>query len=213
MAKEAPKQAPPPPPAEPVTKKQGLPVKTIIVVVAMLVIEAGLVVGVMTMLSKPAEVHGIGLEEDEAAKHEIPVEIPVLSEKFTNNSSGRVWIWDTEILVKVKSKHAGEEVAADKAGGGDHGAPAAGGDKKGKGHGSRGMAVREELGTRMAEIRTGIGAIWSSAQHSYFTEPGRETLTRQVHEYLRSVFGRDAEGEERIQAVLIPRCIGFPADY
>ncbi len=207
MAKEP---APAPAPAAEPPKKQGLPVKTIAVVVVMLVVEAALVVGVMTILAKPAEVHGIGLETDEAAKLEIPVEIPVLSEKFTNNSSGRVWIWDAEILVKVKTKHAGQDPAGDKAG--DHGT-GSGGDKKSKGHGSRGMNVREELATRMAEVRTGIGAIWSSAQHSYFTEPGRETLTRQVLEYLRGVFERDAEGEERIQAVLIPRCIGFPADY
>lgn len=72
--------------------------------------------------------------------------------------------------------------------------------------------VTTELEERQAEIRTGIGAIFASAQQAYFNEPNRETLTRQVLEYLRGVFKQDPEGHERVEAVLIPKCIGFAVD-
>ena len=91
-----------------------------------------------------------------------------------------------------------------------HGGGDGGGDDE---HHGSGISLREELLARRAEVRTGIGAIWSGAQHSYFTEPGRETLSRQVLEYMRDMFGQDAEGDERIHTVLIPKCLGFPADY
>jgi hypothetical protein len=153
----------------------------------------------------PSEVKGLGITHAGPDAGDTTVEIPLLHEKFTNGSSGRVWIWDTEIIIKAKQRHAGDPEAdgdgKDKGGKGDKGAKAGA------------MTVREEMKARTAEIRTGIGAIMSSAQHNYFTEPGRETLSRQVLEYLRRVFGVDAEGNDRIQEVLIPRCLGFPADY
>lgn len=187
--------------------KNGLPTKTIAIVLVMLVAEAVIVLGAVTMLGKPSEVQGVGLEEGHHIEGDRLLEIPIVREKFTNNSSGRVWIWDAEIVVVAKLKHAGP-------------APVKGGDDDGHGGGGdgeddhgHGPTLRSELAARRAEVRTGIGAIWSGAQHSYFTEPGRETLSRQVLEYLRNLFGQDAEGDERIHAVLIPKCLGFPADY
>ncbi|MDX2114384.1 MAG: hypothetical protein SFZ24_02015 [Planctomycetota bacterium] len=213
MAEKAPAPAPAPA-AEAAPPKKGLPVKTIAAVAVLLVVEAVVVIGVVKVLGKPSEVKGVELEHAEHDDSAMLVEIPLLHEKFTNNSSGRVWMWDTEVILKVKKKHAGEPEAE-------------GGEKKDDGHGGgkeeaadahaaekpAGMTVREEMKQRMAEIRTGVGAIVSAAQHPYFTEPGRETLSRQILEYLRGVFGQDAEGHERIEEVLIPRCLGFPADY
>lgn len=201
-------------PAEGEAPKKKLPVKTIGAVAVMLVVEAVLIIGVVKMMGKPSEVKGVGLEHVEHDEGETLVEIPVLHENFTNNSSGRVWIWDTEIILKVKKKHAGDPPAE---GAKDDGHGGGQGDDKAKdGHGEAhhaGPMVREEMQARIAEIRTGIGAIMSTAQHAYFTEPGRETLSRQILEYMRKVFGRDAEGHERVEEVLIPRCLGFPADY
>lgn len=191
--------------AEGSAKKSGLPVKTIAVILVMLVVEAVVLLGVVMMLGKPSEVHGVGLEESHDAEGEQLVEIPVVREKFTNNSSGRVWIWDTEVVVVAKLKHAGPVPSEDDADDG-HGGGGGGGHHEGP-------TLRDELVSRKAQIRTGIGAIWSSAQHSFFTEPGRETLSRQVLEYMRTLFGPDAEGEERIHEILIPKCLGFPADY
>jgi len=76
-------------------------------------------------------------------------------------------------------------------------------------------AVEQELEQKRALVRTGVSRIIASAQHAYFNEPGLETLTRQVREFLNSpeVIGPDPDGEPRIEEVLIPSCIGFPADY
>lgn len=183
--------------------KKGLPVKTIAAVLVMLVVEAGVILGAVMMFGKPSEVRGVGIEQAKSDEGDVLVEIPVLKEKFANNASGRVWVWDTEIVIVSKAKHAGPEPSAD----------AKDDTAKDAKKGPHVLTVREELRSRMAQVRTGIGAIFSSAQHSYFTEPGRETLSRQVLEYLRAVFGQDAEGNERIQGVLIPKCLGFPADY
>ncbi len=206
MAKEAPPPASPPA-AEP--PKKGLPIKTIGAVAVMLIVEAVAIVAGIKMFGGPSEVKGVELEHAEHDEGDMLVEVPVLHEKFTNGSSGRVWMWDTEVIIKAKKKHAGEEtpVAPKKE---EEGKKAAA-----EGHGEQpaGPMLREEMKARMAEIRTGIGAIMSSAQHAYYTEPGRETLSRQILEYLRKVFGQDAEGNERVQEVLIPKCLGFPADY
>lgn len=211
MAAEAPAE----PAKAPEPAKGGLPVKTIAVVLVLLVLEAVGVVAFLTMFGKPSEVKGVGLEEDHHAETDQLVEIPVVSEKFTNSSSGRVWVWNTEIVAVVKKKNAGEPEPAQpakKGGGHGEGGGGAGGGGGGEGH-SAALTVREELKAKMAKVRTGIGAIFSSAQHSYFTEPGRETLSRQILVFLREVFGQDAEGHERIESVLIPNCLGFPADY
>ncbi len=107
----------------------------------------------------------------------------MLHEKFTNSRQGRVWIWDTEVIVQVKKMHEAE--------------------------------VAGLIESKEALIRTGVSRIIASAQHAYFNEPGRETLTRQVHEFLNQpdVIGTDPEGEPKVEDVLIPSCIGFPADY
>jgi hypothetical protein len=196
----------PPPPSE--ATKKGLPIKTIGAVAVMLIVEAVAIIAAVKMFGGPSEVKGVGLEHAEHDEGDTLVEVPVLHEKFTNSSSGRVWMWDTEVIIKVKTKHAGAAEEGEAKGGGH-------GDAKADGHDGHvmGPTVPEEMKSRMAEVRTGIGAIMSSAQHAYFTEPGRETLSRQILEYLRKVFGQDAEGHERIEEVLIPRCLGFPADY
>lgn len=170
-------------PAPEADEKKGLPIKTIIAVVVMLVVEAGVIIGAMTMLGGPSEVNAVTMETDPAAELERIREIAVLHEKFTNSRQGRVWIWDTEIIVRAKELNA--------------------------------PAVEAELEQKAALIRTGVSRIMSSAQHAYFNEPGLETITRQVYEFLNSpeVIGPDADGEPRITEVLIPSCIGFPADY
>ena len=203
MSAEAPAE-----PAKAPEKKGGLPIKTIVIVLVMLVVEAVGLVAVLTMFGKPSEVKGVELKHEEHSAGDELVEIPIVAEKFTNSSSGRVWVWSVEVVAVAKQKHAGADESAGKKDSGGHGDAAA----TDGGHGA-GSTVRVELKAKMAKIRTGIGAIFSSAQHSYFTEPGRETLSRQVLQFLREVFGQDAEGEERIQAVLIPNCLGFPADY
>jgi len=86
--------------------KKGLPIKTIAIVLVMMIAEAAVIVGAITMLGKPSDVQATGLSE--ADPMEEVVEVPVLSERFVNKSTGRAWLWDTEIVVKVKRRHADE---------------------------------------------------------------------------------------------------------
>ena len=99
MSEEAPKDAAP---------KKGLPIKTIATVAVLLIVEAVVIVGIVTMFGKPSDVKGVEVEHGHIDEGEQTVEIPLLKEKFTNGSSGRMWIWDTEIIVTAKLKHAGE---------------------------------------------------------------------------------------------------------
>lgn len=211
---DKPKEASPPAeaPAEQ-PKKGGMPMKTLAMIAMLLAVEAAIIVGAMTMLGKPSEVKGVNVEETHHDDSDNLVEIPFVSERFTNASSGRVWMWDTEIIIQSKKKHAGDPPAKEGAKKDDgHGAKKD--EHAGNGHGaSAGPSVNDEIVARRAELRTGIAAIMASAQHGFFTEPGRETLSRQVLEYLRKSLGPDPEGKPRVEAVLIPRCIGMPVDY
>jgi len=168
------KQTAPEPP-----KKKSL--KTLIIIAVMFIGEGVGVMVMMKALGKPDQVQGQGLVDDQLATLERLHEVPVVSDRFPNSFTGRMWLWQADILTQVKEKNLSN--------------------------------VQGALEDRKAEIKTGISRIFRAAHHNYFTEPNLETLTRQVTEYLREVFGKDASGENRIVRVLIPKCVGFPADY
>ena len=160
-------------------EKKGLPIKTIVIIAVMMIVEGVVIVGAITMLGKPSDVHATGLAATDPMEE--VVEIPVLAERFVNKATGRAWLWDTEIVVKSKARHAEQ--------------------------------VRATIDQRRAEIRTAINSIWATAQDSYFHEPGRATLSRQVLEYFHHTFGEDPISEEPlVRDVLIPKCLGFPSD-
>lgn len=73
--------------------------------------------------------------------------------------------------------------------------------------------VENTLSERQAEIKTGVGRIIRTAHNNQLQEPNLETMTRQITQYLREVFGSSAEGEPRIEKVLLPQFVGFPADF
>jgi flagellar basal body-associated protein FliL len=84
--------------------KKGMSFKMILVVAAMLIVEGVVVVGVMMFVGKPSEVKAIDLGEliDPAEKL---IEIPLIHERLNNDSEGRIWIWDTEIVLQVRARH------------------------------------------------------------------------------------------------------------
>lgn len=88
------------------TPKQGLSIKMIMVVAAMLVVEGAVVVGVMMFLGKPSEIRALDLG-DMVDPTEKLIEIPLVHERFNNDSEGRLWIWDSEIVLQVRSRHEG----------------------------------------------------------------------------------------------------------
>ena len=164
-------------------KKGGLPIKTAAVILVLLVLEGAGIIFVMGMMGKPSEVSAVGVVDDPLSEESVVQELPVLQDKFSNAKQGRLWIWDMEIVIAVETRHQ--------------------------------EAVQGVLDRRASLIRSGIGRIVASAQHAYFQEPGYDTIRRQILDFMNSddLVGKDPEGEVMVQDVLIPSCIGFPADY
>lgn len=81
-------------------------IKAILVVAVVLFLEAGTIIGTMYFGGGPAEVKGDGITADDQAEQNKLVEVEVVSGKFTNERTGRTYIYDTEIFATVRNKHA-----------------------------------------------------------------------------------------------------------
>lgn len=152
-----------------------------LIVGAVMVLEAALIVGVVKFVgggAGSAQAHQIEGQAEASAL--ATVEIPLVDEKFQNMQTGRVWIWDTTIVLKVKQKNK--------------------------------EFVEKELERRKSEIKEAVAMIFRKATHAQLKEPGLDAVGRQLTALVNQIFGVDAEGRERVDRVLIPRCRGFPAD-
>ena len=89
------------------SRKSGLgaPLKAVIVVGIILFIEAGTILGTMWILGGPQKVQGQGIAKDGQAEQNELVETLVVQEKFSNQRTGRTYLYDTEIYAVVKRKH------------------------------------------------------------------------------------------------------------
>lgn len=175
-AKPAPEAAPAAAGAPPKKSK-----KTVIIVAGVMVLEAVLIFGVVKMIGgKPKAAEATQLHGKEQADALATVEILLVEEKFQNMQTGRVWIWDAAIALKVRQKHK--------------------------------EFVEKELERRKSEVKEAVAMIFRRATHSQLKEPGLETVNRQLTALVQQTFGTDAEGHDRVERVLIPRCRGFPAD-
>ncbi len=94
--------------------KKKLPIKTILVVLAALLIEGAAIVGVFMMVGGPSPVQADGLAGQTVAASEQPREVLIVSGKFQNTRSGRPFLYDTRIWIVVKQKHV-DEIEARKA--------------------------------------------------------------------------------------------------
>jgi flagellar basal body-associated protein FliL len=72
--------------------------------------------------------------------------------------------------------------------------------------------VTQQLEERAAEISEAVAQMFRRASPNQLREPGMDTLNRQITAYLSKMFGKDAEGHERLEKVLIPKCRGFFAN-
>jgi len=88
--------------------KKSLPIKTIAVVAVVLVLEAVAIIGVFMFSGGPAPATAEALEDDPAIMAEQPVEVLIVADKFQNTRRGQTFLYDTEIFIVVKQKHAGE---------------------------------------------------------------------------------------------------------
>ena len=73
--------------------------------------------------------------------------------------------------------------------------------------------VEAEMARREAEIKEGVAEIVASAQDRHLREPGRETIKRQLTAYVNEVFGVDADGEPRVERIVISRWLPSPMDF
>ena len=168
-------------PPEQATPKKGLPIKTVGIVAAIMALEA---VGVFFFVSatghKPQDAGAQTIHGAEQADLDATVEIPLVEDKFQNMQTGRVWVWDAEIVLKVKARNE--------------------------------KYVTTELERRSAEVKEGVAMIFRRAPHSQLKEPGLETVNRQLQSYVAEVLGKDPDGKDRVDRIVIPKCKGFPAD-
>ncbi len=86
-------------------KSGGLPIKAIIMVAAILLIEAGTILGTMWLSGGPTEVKGQGIDADLKAEQNELVEVLVVQGKYDNQRTGRTYLYDSEIYATVRRKN------------------------------------------------------------------------------------------------------------
>ncbi|CAG0999657.1 hypothetical protein PHYC_02791 [Phycisphaerales bacterium] len=160
--------------------KKAFPVKAAGIVAAIMVAEGAGVFLIAKMTSPAPAAAETHLETKDQTDQEALVEIDLVSDKFQNMQTGRVWVWDVDIVLKTRAKNE--------------------------------AYVQKVLDSQAAEIKEGVSMIFRRAQHNQLKEPGLETVNRQLTSYLTEIFGRDADGKDRLERVVIPKCRGFPAD-
>jgi len=84
------------------TGKIGL--KTIILVLGLLIAEAAIVGAALMMWAGPGEVQADIVETDNAAAENVS-ELMIVSDRFPNHQSGKIWLWDTEVQIQIKQKN------------------------------------------------------------------------------------------------------------
>lgn len=161
--------------------KSKPPIKMIAIVGAIMVLEGAGVAMFVSMTGKaPDQAHASDLSTGPAEDLERTVEVPLMEEKFQNLQTGRVWFWDTSIVLVIKARNE--------------------------------TFVKEELDRRKAEIAEGVSMLFRKAQHGQLKEPGLETINRQLASYVNRILGKDAEGNDRLVRLVIPKCRGIQAD-
>lgn len=86
-------------------KQGGMSKKLLIVIIAIMVLEGVAVVGVLKLTGAPPSASASDIEGEAEADQESLVEIPLIEDRFQNMQSGRVWLWETEIQLKVKNRN------------------------------------------------------------------------------------------------------------
>jgi hypothetical protein len=105
MADKAPKPKEKPEVAVAPGKSGKIGMKTIILVAGLLAGEAAVVGVAMTMWAGPGEVQAEIVQTDDAQAESV-AEMMIVSDRFPNHQSGKIWLWDTEIQIQVKQKNS-----------------------------------------------------------------------------------------------------------
>lgn len=86
--------------------KKKPPIVAIGAVLAVMAVEGAVVFMVAGMTSGGSAASASELHDDHSSAAESIVEVPVFTGKFQNLTSGRVFIWETEIVLEVRQKNS-----------------------------------------------------------------------------------------------------------
>ncbi len=93
--------------AEVESERKKLPLRLIMLIGGVLVVEAAVIIGAMMLFGGPPQVEATEMTVTlDAPEDEKIVEVLVLDGKLPNNKSGVTYIYGTEIYVQVKSRYA-----------------------------------------------------------------------------------------------------------
>lgn len=170
-------------PAEGAPAKKGLPIKTIAVVAAVMLVEAVAVFVVMKAISPKsshAQTEHAALQHDDG---DTLKEIKVADEKYQNMSQGKdSWMWQIHVAVQVKKRHADKVEGILK---------------------SRESEIREGL-------RQIVGRADHNMLKEADSKALNRQFTAYLNTIVPV---DEKSNEPLIERVLIPRCFGFPADF
>ncbi|MGF1633744.1 MAG: hypothetical protein ACFCVE_07825 [Phycisphaerae bacterium] len=162
--------------------------KTPVLLGGVMVLEAVVLFAAFKMLAGgPADSHGAELVDDHSAANgaevahakDGPAEIPLIDFRAPNKMSGRTYLYDVSIVILTKQEHAERVKSVTE---------------------QRGALIQDRLRTIIAQSnpdKLGGGS-----------EPGLETLRRQVKYQLDQIVG-----EGLVEEVLVPKCTPFRADF
>lgn len=93
---------------EEVQSGKKLPIKAIIIVASILIVEALGISAAFMIAGKPSPVEADPAAMDAEALGNQQVEELVVSDKFPNSKSGRTFLYDTEVYILLRRKHRDE---------------------------------------------------------------------------------------------------------
>lgn len=124
--------------------------KSILVVLAVLLLEGGTIGVTMYLAGGPSKVQGVELQADLEAEKNKPVELLLVKDRFPNLQTGRHFLYDTEVYIVVRKADNEND------------------------------AVKATLENMKATTSMEVGNIIRSAHPSYFEERTLATLRRQI---------------------------------
>lgn len=168
--------------AEEITGKKKLPMKMIIIIAIVMVVEGAIFgAGFILFGEKPPSVAAQGLKEDQDAAQFDLVELLLVGDKFQNTRQGvQAYLYDATIYVVVQQRHQSH--------------------------------IETEIESNMARISQEIAEVFARAEPAQLNEPNRLTLKRQIKERCEKRFGEDADGEPYVRDVVISNWKRFSAD-
>lgn len=92
-------------PENPEVPKKKIPLKMLIILGVVMLIEAIAIGGAFLLAGGPSDVEATAIADDPEAEMNQPVEVIVTSGKFQNTRSGQPFLYDTEIYITVKRKN------------------------------------------------------------------------------------------------------------